>query len=1176
MDKQANFFSNAKKYIDNTVKSMKMSTDRLVASMKEATSYFNKMFKKDLDKWFTLNRKKMDLEEKKIKFEKKVDVIQDRKKVEKLYLNRRKFELNTLKLKEEGQEEIIDKEKELREKIQYSLNKDKNKYELKLFRLRVKFEKARQKTAIKFEKIKQKLITKFDKKRLEELNKSVKETTDKVMDDMEKRAEKINKKQEKSLQKRLDSIFESFEGFLIGMMGRDTLDVKEKIQDEADSVVEYLREISNQSNKEIAEMYKSVMIDIKEGLKSEFGSWMFSRDEIMESLKAVHDAGVRSDKELIKELGEIAVVFRKITGYEMSKEDVTRLWKAIDSGIMNKELMLDLVSKIKTLQKAGFDIQTETINKILENMDTLLLASEGDRVKFKKLMEQTTYSFAVMGTNFVEELDDVVMSAVKSPDSATFLQENEDFIKFLNIVGMRYDRFYDLIRKGDVTKAVGELGEVIDRRIKEEGSLTKFRAYLKHAGIDEKYIDMLGTTGVKKLLKSYNELSMVQMSRNWNKDWKEFLKDVRMGLGQRMENRLSNNKLIAWIVDKLESWDLSFKDIIYWLGIGGSALSALSKLTGVDLADKIVKGIKFVFKPLGSLLKVTKLGVRSILTGMGSILKAIIFKPASKLGNIPNLVKSVPLATVAKAVGWVGIAAGVFSAGKSFYEAYKEKDKEKKKEKIIAGTTKLGLVGSGAALGATIGSIIPGIGTALGAVVGGGIGGIIALFKGDTISKWITNVYKEAKEKFKKLFGFLKENVLGTILKTVKWNIDILTDRFKKMKDIWKNVKEGTKNWFKDKFNKIKDWFKREPKEKKDNVKIHGSYRFGLDVVPYDGFVAKVHKGEAILTKEEAEVWRKNRKIVKLLAEEEKAEKLNKKDSFISILESMKLSYSKKEFLKRIAKGIKVIRDRYKLMPSVSMAMAILESSWGKRAPGNNLYGLKWPSSKKKQEELLARGITKQEFWTHEYERGRRTRRKLAFRKYKSMTDSVLDYGRLLGTWDNYKNARNRRNYVEALRGITEAPLKYATDPYYFSKVKKIIEENKLYLFDKINNFGEIPEADVVNKEVINEKVLARDEKKEVQPVYDSSLEDFIFESDKGYDREIEVLIRDRLLGKDDGSKEIVKTLIWMTRRLEKAASGGNNTTNNSNVDNRKTYITNYNLAGRGRRRGLVEDLLRG
>jgi len=42
-----------------------------------------------------------------------------------------------------------------------------------------------------------------------------------------------------------------------------------------------------------------------------------------------------------------------------------------------------------------------------------------------------------------------------------------------------------------------------------------------------------------------------------------------------------------------------------------------------------------------------------------------------------------------------------------------------------------------------------------------------------------------------------------------------------------------------------------------ENTKVDGSHANGLDNVPYDGYIAKVHKNEAILTANEAGQWRK-------------------------------------------------------------------------------------------------------------------------------------------------------------------------------------------------------------------------------------------------------------------------------------------------------------------------------
>lgn len=53
--------------------------------------------------------------------------------------------------------------------------------------------------------------------------------------------------------------------------------------------------------------------------------------------------------------------------------------------------------------------------------------------------------------------------------------------------------------------------------------------------------------------------------------------------------------------------------------------------------------------------------------------------------------------------------------------------------------------------------------------------------------------------------------------------------------------------------------FENQNAEIKQNRQIDGSHSNGLDYVPFDGYRAEVHKGEAILTKDEANYWRNSK-----------------------------------------------------------------------------------------------------------------------------------------------------------------------------------------------------------------------------------------------------------------------------------------------------------------------------
>ena len=52
-----------------------------------------------------------------------------------------------------------------------------------------------------------------------------------------------------------------------------------------------------------------------------------------------------------------------------------------------------------------------------------------------------------------------------------------------------------------------------------------------------------------------------------------------------------------------------------------------------------------------------------------------------------------------------------------------------------------------------------------------------------------------------------------------------------------------------------------------NNVAVDGSHASGLDFVPRDEYLARLHYGEAVLTRKEADVWRKGGNSAQLVAE---------------------------------------------------------------------------------------------------------------------------------------------------------------------------------------------------------------------------------------------------------------------------------------------------------------------
>lgn len=147
------------------------------------------------------------------------------------------------------------------------------------------------------------------------------------------------------------------------------------------------------------------------------------------------------------------------------------------------------------------------------------------------------------------------------------------------------------------------------------------------------------------------------------------------------------------------------------------------------------------------------------------------------------------------------------------------------------------------------------------------------------------------------------------------------------------------------------------------------------------------------------------------------------------------------KFIETIASEAIEGYKEYKILPSLTIAQAILESSWGKSAlslEANNLFGIKayddWSGS----------SIQKH---TKEYIKGQTVVICANFKVYDSCSESIKDHNYLLSS-DRYKAVRDANNYVEACYAIYNCG--YASSPNYTNSLIKIIDTYKLYNYDTL------------------------------------------------------------------------------------------------------------------------------
>ena len=147
----------------------------------------------------------------------------------------------------------------------------------------------------------------------------------------------------------------------------------------------------------------------------------------------------------------------------------------------------------------------------------------------------------------------------------------------------------------------------------------------------------------------------------------------------------------------------------------------------------------------------------------------------------------------------------------------------------------------------------------------------------------------------------------------------------------------------------------------------------------------------------------------------------------------------KKQFINSIKEGALKGKSDFGILPSLTIAQAILESGWGGSSlslKANNLFGIKAFS------DWTGKRIT---LPTQEWDGSKMVFVNADFRAYDSFSGSIEDHNKLLSKF-RYKSVRTCTEYTSACHEVYSCG--YTTDPQYPEKLINIIEENRLYEFD--------------------------------------------------------------------------------------------------------------------------------
>lgn len=187
------------------------------------------------------------------------------------------------------------------------------------------------------------------------------------------------------------------------------------------------------------------------------------------------------------------------------------------------------------------------------------------------------------------------------------------------------------------------------------------------------------------------------------------------------------------------------------------------------------------------------------------------------------------------------------------------------------------------------------------------------------------------------------------------------------------------------------------------------------------------------------------------------------------------------EFIEKIGALSREDMKRSKILASLTIAQAILESGWGRsalaQAPNYNLFGIKG--------DYNGAYCT---FPTSEYINGKWCTVNANFRKYPSWAESLADHSALFNRWDRYSNLRENYNYRDVCNKVREDG--YATDPSYSVKLINIIEQYNLTRFD--TETTNTPVKEYIDTETTEYQVVAGDTLSSIANKFNTTVEELV------------------------------------------------------------------------------------
>lgn len=744
----------------------------------------------------------------------------------------------------------------------------------------------------------------------------------------------------------------------------------------------------------------------------------------------------------------------------------------------NGKILEELGDQISALNKDGFHINSEDLTNTVSEMTPVITGKSKNKEQASRNIKEFTAVAAASASTYNEYLPEMLKTITEAS------------VSDLGSMSADFGGAVDLFKIQKLMKQ----GKYQEASLKLIGGLRKANPdFLKTKGWTDEQITKVKDKGnISELTKNIEKARKSQSKSQGS--MMESIHNLEMSVLDTLGNRWKSSNLNLALSDLTKKADMSTTEMLLAANLGvdffgtlkGAGGKLFSKLFSKGTSDGIVKATT----KSGLLKKVFSRGA----VGGASTLGTSALSGASTAGAGSALAGGTSTAVAgsgagAGALGLASKAAPWMSAALAFYDGVQgtSKAKQWKTSKAsgflggaLAGTgpglsdegstgAKAWNVGKGALKGAGVGFLLGG---PVGAAIGAGIGGVFSAIGGKKMAQFFDAFGKGAKRMWKgtlnlagKAWNGIKNTAFEAYDKITDGATKILSDGFGGFTEKWgkgvgsiaegfgkgggsilhgfAEILHGTSSKFNIDENSVlmtklddiyqllynSGQFKPNSnivENNKENAmktlkgsttknvkktgllgqlgKLIGSFGKGADKLKSDG-IAQVHKGEAILP--------------------------------------AKLTESTESFIKAILPGARASYKRYGILPSITMAQAALESGWGKSAIGNNLFGIKAGS-----------GWTgkKQYVWTTEVINGVSQKVKAWFRDYDSISDSILDHGKLLGTSGYYARVRSAKNYKDASYELGRSG--YATAPNYGGTIRNLIESYGLNKYDKVGSYA--------------------------------------------------------------------------------------------------------------------------